>query len=96
MATSDEARAGTDTSRAVTHRGLAARTPDARAWTKGLVELAIDAEVETGTDASRAVTTASLEHADVDSEDGDHQVVLTQAQYDALAVKDPNTFYDTT
>ena len=31
-----------------------------------------------------------------DTLDGYHQVVLTQAQYNALAVKDPNTFYDVT
>ena len=58
LATSAETTTGTDTTRAVTPAGLAARTAtDTRT---GLVELATSAETTTGTDTTRAVTPAGL------------------------------------
>ena len=60
LATTGEATTGSDTERAVTPAGLAARTPDASLTAKGLVELATTGEATTGTDTERAVTPAGL------------------------------------
>lgn len=69
LATPAEARAGTDSERAVTPAGLEARIddipaaaapPDASKTRKGLVELATISETQTGTDDARAVTPAGL------------------------------------
>ena len=60
LATPVEAKAGTDTQRAVTPAGLAARTPDASTSVKGQVELATPVEAKAGTDTQRAVTPAGL------------------------------------
>ncbi len=70
LATTTEARTGTDTERAVTPAGLEARIgqipasaapPNATTTRRGLVELATNTEVQTGTDTERAVTPAGLE-----------------------------------
>lgn len=58
LATTAEVQAGTDSVRAVTPAGLAAKT--ATETRAGIVELATVAEVQTGTDTTRAVTTAGL------------------------------------
>ncbi|MDZ7926153.1 MAG: DUF2793 domain-containing protein [Agrobacterium sp.] len=58
LATSAEVQTGTDTTRAVTPAGLAART--ATETRTGVVELATVAEATTGTDTNRAVTPAGL------------------------------------
>ena len=63
LATDAEAKAGTDTERAITAAGLAARTPNAATDKRGLVELATDAEAKAGTDAQRAVTPKGLAQA---------------------------------
>lgn len=67
LATTAEATAGVDTSRAVTPAGLAAAVgtlvPDASTTVKGKVELATTAEAATGTDTDRAVTPAGLKTA---------------------------------
>ena len=63
LATTTEASTGTDTERAVTPAGLAARTPDAADDTKGLVELATSGETTTGTDDTRATTPAGVRAA---------------------------------
>ena len=60
LATAAEVVAGTDTQRAVTSAGLAARTPNASTTVKGQVELATAAEAVAGTDTQRAVTSAGL------------------------------------
>ena len=58
LATTTEVQAGTDTSRAVTPKGLASRTAtEART---GLAEIATQAEVETGTDDTRIVSPKKL------------------------------------
>ena len=58
LATNAESKAGTDTLRAVTPRGLAERTPDASATAKGLIEIASQSEADAGTDTTRAMTPA--------------------------------------
>lgn len=58
LATSAEVQTGTDTTRAVTPAGLAART--ATETRTGIVELATVAEAQTGTDTVRAVTPAGV------------------------------------
>lgn len=65
LATTSEAEAGADTTRAVTPAGLAAAlaglSPEAATTsTQGVVELATTAESEAGTDATRAVTPTGL------------------------------------
>lgn len=65
LATTVEAAAGVDTTRAVTAAGLTAffagaAVPDASDTVKGIVELATSAETITGTDAVRAVTPQGL------------------------------------
>jgi len=65
LATTVEAAAGVDTTRAVTAAGVAAyfagaSVPDASDTVKGKVELATNAEAITGTDTVRAVTPANL------------------------------------
>ncbi len=69
LATDAEAKAGTDTARAVTPKALKATTdalnvPSAPATAttsaKGIVELATDAEAKAGTDTARAVTPKAL------------------------------------
>lgn len=58
LATGAEVQTGTDTTRAITPAGLAARTAtDTRT---GLIELATTAEAAAGTDTTRAVTPAGL------------------------------------
>ena len=58
--------------------------PNASTTQSGIVELATDSETQAGTDSDRAVTPAAL-LARVN--------VLTQAEYDALAVKNTDTVY---
>lgn len=58
IATDAEVQTGTDTVRAVTPAGLAART--ATTTRTGVVELATDAETQTGTDTARAITPSNL------------------------------------
>ncbi len=58
LATAAEVQTGTDTARAVTPAGLAART--ATETRAGVVELATTAEATTGTDTARAVTPAGV------------------------------------
>lgn len=60
LATTAEAAAGTDTTRAITAEGLATAVPDSSLTVKGKVELATTAETITGTDATRAVTPAGF------------------------------------
>ena len=69
LATTAEARAGTDRVRAVTPAGLesriddiptAAAPPNASTTRKGIVELATAAEAQAGTDRTRAVTPSAL------------------------------------
>ena len=64
LATTVEAAAGVDTTRAVTAAGVAAAMsasiPDASDTVKGKVELATNAEAITGTDIVRAVTPAAM------------------------------------
>lgn len=64
LATTAEATAGVDTTRAITAAGLAAAVgnlvPDATDTVKGKVELATNAETTTGSDTTRAVTPAGV------------------------------------
>ena len=92
IASSAEATTGSDNTKAITPLRLKERldavTGDASHTAKGLVELATNAETNTGTDATRAVTPAGLEAK------LPHKVqVLTEAAYNALAVKDNDTLY---
>ena len=93
LATVTEAKAGADTSRAVTSAGLAGRTPDASDSAKGLVELASAAETRTGTDTTTAVPPGHLGQADVDKVDGKHLWTGTEAEYDAIASPDADRIY---
>ncbi len=69
LATAAEARAGSDSERAVTPAGLEARIgdiptavapPNASTTRRGIVELATNAETQTGSDSARAVTPQGL------------------------------------
>lgn len=64
LATTAEAITGTDTTRAVTPAGVAAKVAsavvDASTSAKGIVELATTAETQSGTDATRAVTPSGI------------------------------------
>lgn len=69
LATSAETITGSDTARAVTPAGLAAKVASTTA--SGIVELATDAETITGTDTTRALTPSNLQALTAtDSRDG--------------------------
>ena len=71
--------------------------PQATETTRGSLEIATQAETDTGVDNIRAVTPAKLKGALATYVSSDTSIVKlwsgTQAQYDAIATKDPSTLY---
>ena len=71
--------------------------PQATETTRGSLEIATQAETDTGVDNIRAVTPAKLTGALATYVSSDTSIVKlwsgTQAQYDAIATKDPSTLY---
>ena len=85
-ATNAETQSGTINNKAVTPAGLESKT--ATTGRLGIAQLATNSEVESGTDGTKIVTSSSLQN----KLDG---IIWSgsQAQYDALTVKNPSTFY---